>query len=76
VTSVTSRWNFIQGESVLHQSLTDTLKSSNSTGMKRRMQKKSSVVKQKLEDLANSAAASITLQSDFAIPVSLVRLGA
>lgn len=56
VTCVSSRWDFIQGESALYRKSGSTSRLSGTATFKRRIQKKLMATKQKLEELDNVAA--------------------
>ncbi|CAL8111027.1 unnamed protein product [Orchesella dallaii] len=56
VSCVSSRWDFIQGESALYRRSTGSSRMSSNGGFKRRIQKKLMATKQKLEELDNVAA--------------------
>ncbi|CAG7720785.1 unnamed protein product [Allacma fusca] len=53
---LSSRWDFIQGESALYRRITNPKSSSSVSGFKRRLQKKIIATKQKLEELDSVAA--------------------
>jgi len=53
---VSSRWDFIQGESALFRRIAGSNKPTNLSGIRRRIQKKVFVTKQKLEELDNVAS--------------------
>lgn len=56
VSCVSSRWDFIQGESALYRKVTGSSRLSGNSGFKRRIQKKLMATKQKLEELDTVAA--------------------
>ena len=53
---LSSRWDFIQGESALYRRVSGGSKSSSVSGFKKRLQRKIQATKQKLEELDNVAA--------------------